>query len=130
VVPSEIFVPPSKYNILACSSGGSLCCTTPIPTWLTLSKSLHSTCCKVLDHPPYSLGLSPCDFDMSSSLTKVLTATGSGQTQTSMPQWLSSMQESLQRESMWYPHLTDSFVKNNHWQIIFLKKISYLGINV
>lgn len=44
--PSEIFVLPSKYNILACLSGVSLCCTTPIPTWLTLSKSLHCICLK------------------------------------------------------------------------------------
>ena len=86
VAPSEIFVLPSKYNILACLLRVSLCCTTPIPTWLTLSKSLRCICCKVLDHPPYSLGLSPCDFDMSSSLKKVLTATGSDRTHTSMPQ--------------------------------------------
>jgi len=77
---------PLKYDILACLSEVSLCCTTPIPTWLTLSKSLHCICCKLLDHPPYSVGLSPCDFDISSSLMKMLTATGSGQTQTSIPQ--------------------------------------------
>jgi hypothetical protein len=35
---------------------------------------------------------------------------------------LVSMQESLQRESKWYPFLTVSLVKNNHWQIVFVKK--------
>jgi hypothetical protein len=62
--PSKTFVPPSGESVLARSRGVSSChMTTNIPMWSALSRTHCAPCAgKVLDHPPHSLDLSPCDF--------------------------------------------------------------------